>query len=66
MDSKLLLTIADILTECPKCLKTSLDNGGTIEITPKYVKRVCSCGYSVKFTIDESMDGDNEEKILKG
>lgn len=65
MDSKLLLTIADLLTECPKCLKTSLDNGGCFEITSKYVKRKCSCGYCIKLSIDESTD-EKDEKILKG
>lgn len=62
MDSKLLLTIADLLTECPKCLKTSLE-GGTLEITPKYVKRSCNCGYSVKLSIEENY---KDSKILKG
>ncbi len=67
MDSKLLLTIADLLTECPKCLKTSLDNGGCFEVTQKYVKRKCSCGYSIKLAIDETPDEEeHEEKILKG
>ncbi|WP_299995556.1 hypothetical protein [uncultured Clostridium sp.] len=62
MDSKLLLTIADLLSECPNCMKTNLEGGG-LEITPKYVKRSCSCGYSIKLAIEEKR---NNEKILKG
>lgn len=63
MDSKLLLTIADLLTECPKCLKTSLE-GGNLEVSTKYVKRVCSCGYSIKLSIEEN--GEKDKKVLKG
>lgn len=62
MDSKLLLTIADLLSECPKCMKTNLEGGG-LEISPKYVKRTCSCGYNIKLTIEE---GYPETKVLKG
>lgn len=62
MDSKLLLTIADLLSECPNCMKTNLSGGG-LEITPKYVKRSCSCGYSIKLSIEENY---HEEKVLKG
>lgn len=69
MDSKLLLTLAELLTECPKCMKTTLDGGADLQITTKEIKRSCPCGYSIKLTIEEGTvpkDNKNKNSILRG
>ena len=67
MDSKLLLTLAELLTECPKCMKTNLDNGD-LEISTKGITRTCSCGYTIKLTIEEETKSPQPRKqnILRG
>ena len=68
MDSKLLLTLAELLTECPRCMKTSL-KGGSLDISTKEITRTCSCGYTIKLKIEEDFKTEQErthQSILKG